>query len=114
MNNNFKEKLQNRFENYLKESKKQRKKKALYQQKIDEELRKENTNLDNRGKARKILKFFLIIVLYNIFRMLLRYKSSTTIILYSDFVFSLIIVVLYAIYIINYKKYGKKKVVNKK
>lgn len=109
MKNNFKEKLQERFENYLKTSKKQRREKAEYQQKINEELRKENINLDKKGKFKKIFKFFLIIVLYNIFRMLTRYKTNRNFLEPSDFVFSLILIALYSIYIINYKKTHIKK-----
>ena len=114
MKKNIKETLQNKFENYLKESKKKRKDRALYQQKVNEELRKENSNLDSFGKFKKIFKFFLIIVLYNIFRILIRYKTNRPTIIVSDFVFSAIIIALYILYIINYKKNAEKKDIENK
>lgn len=114
MKKNIKETLQNKFENYLKESKKKRKDRALYQQKVNEELRKENSNLDSFGKFKKIFKFFLIIVLYNIFRILIRYKTNRPTIVVSDFVFSAIIIALYILYIINYKKNAEKKDIENK
>ena len=114
MKKNIKETLQNKFENYLKESKKKRKDRALYQQKVNEELRKENSNLDSFGKFKKIFKFFLIIVLYNIFRILIRYKTNRPTIIVSDFVFSAIIIVLYILYIVNYKKNVEKKDIENK
>lgn len=114
MKKNIKETLQNKFENYLKASKKKRKDRALYQQKVNEELRKENSNLDSFGKFKKIFKFFLIIVLYNIFRILIRYKTNRPTIVVSDFVFSAIIIALYILYIINYKKNAEKKDIENK
>ena len=41
--------------------------------------------------------------------MLTRYKTNRDILEPSDFVFSLILIALYAVYIINYKKNQKKK-----
>lgn len=114
MKKNIKETLQNKFENYLKASKKKRKDRVLYQQKVNEELRKENSNLDSFGKFKKIFKFFLIIVLYNIFRILIRYKTNRPTIIVSDFVFSAIIIALYILYIINYKKNAEKKDIENK
>lgn len=109
MKTNFKEKLQNTTEKWIREQKIKSKKKSENQERISKELEHENRNLDKKGKIKKVFIWTIIVLTYDGFRMYLRYRTGRNLVEISDLVFSVIVIAIYAYFIFNYAKIKDKK-----